>query len=322
MSNNTEIKKDYLVDLVFMYVLTPVHMGSGHSLSYVDLPVQREKVTSYPVLWASGIKGVFRTNFFKYIENKRDNEKLNEKLVDIIFGPEDSEDSFSSCISITDAKILFYPVRSLKGVFAYVTCPFVIKRFLNELSSFYTNSKNISNLPNLLNNQLNLDDDKVIIENDSVLKIDNNSIALEEFVFEIKNDQNNFLKNLLDIDFFKNLEDFINDNKFVSRVVLVSDNVFKDFVNYSVEIRTRIRIDQVSGVTKEGALFTQEFIPSDSIFYSFIFTKNSFDKNNKLSKDQINQKINEFLNDYNVLQFGSDETLGKGLIKLKNINLK
>ncbi len=313
--NNNKEKRDYLANLLLMYALTPVHMGSGQSLSYVDLPVQREKVTSFPVLWSSGIKGVFRTNFSRYLDIFNSD---NKNLVDIIFGPEDSDDSFASCISITDAKILLYPVRSLKGVFAYVTCPFVIKRFINELYSFYNESNN--NLNEIIKEikDLTLDDNKVIIKDDSILKINESQVALEEFVFEIEK-KDNLINNLLGINFLNEL--IKEDNDIEKRVAIVSDNVFKDFVNYSVEIRTRIRIDQISGVTKEGALFTQEFVPSNSIFYSFVFIKNPFNKKNGLSKDDVNQKINDFLSEFNILQFGSDETLGKGLFKLKKIDI-
>lgn len=311
---NNEInnnQRDYLANVILMYALTPVHMGSGQSLSYVDLPVQREKSTSFPILWSSGIKGVLRNNFSKYIEIKYSNKEQNRSsLVDVIFGPEDSEESFASCISITDAKILFYPVRSLKGVFSYITCPFVINRFLSELSAFNQNL-------NLNLNDLQLDDDKIIVKANSILKINQSQVALEEFVFDIN--QSKFIDELFKDDLFEKLKEIVNDEKFYERVSIVSDNVFKDFVNYSVEIRTRIRIDQLSGVTKEGALFTQEFVPSQTVFYSFIFIKDSFSKDNKINKYEVNQKIDDFLKDYSILQFGSDETLGKGLFKLKKI---
>jgi CRISPR-associated protein Cmr4 len=57
----------------------------------------------------------------------------------------------------------------------------------------------------------------------------------------------------------------------VNHLAIVSDNVFRDFVNYAVEIRTRIRIDQALGTVKKGALFSEELIPSESVFYSLIF---------------------------------------------------
>jgi len=92
--------------LLTFYAETPIHMGSGQSVSYVDLPIQRERHTSFPVLWASGIKGVIRN---LALRKWTDKDKVNT-----IFGPdpEDASD-FASCISITDAKILLYPVRSV-----------------------------------------------------------------------------------------------------------------------------------------------------------------------------------------------------------------
>jgi CRISPR-associated protein Cmr4 len=231
-------------------------MGSGQSVSYVDLPIQRERHTSFPVLWSSGIKGVIR-DLASRVWNDKDK-------VETIFGPEDGGSDFASCISITDAKILLYPVRSVKGVFAWITCPFVLKRFKEDLNAVGINFK--------YNNQdikiLDVPDDKVFIASDNLKIQGQDKVALEEFVFEaeVKNEVKElaeFLKSFVhQNDLTKNLE---------NHLAIVSNNVFKDFVNYAVEIRTRIRIDQTKGTVKEGALFSEELIPSESVFYSLIF---------------------------------------------------
>ena len=44
--------------VMFIYTETSLHCGSGTSLGVIDLPIQREKYTDYPVCQASGIKGV------------------------------------------------------------------------------------------------------------------------------------------------------------------------------------------------------------------------------------------------------------------------
>jgi CRISPR-associated protein Cmr4 len=195
--------------------------------------------------------------------------------VETIFGPEDGSSDFASCISITDAKILLYPVRSVKGVFAWITCPFVLKRFKEDLNAvgeeFKHNNQEIQ-IPDV-------SDDKVLVSNSSVLKIDNNQVALEEFVFEVDNSNNQNVDNLAEeiFQFLPQLEFFNNEEekkKFLKdHLAIVSDNVFRDFVNYAVEIRTRIRIDQALGTVdkKRGGLFSEELIPSESVFYSLIF---------------------------------------------------
>jgi CRISPR-associated protein Cmr4 len=46
--------------MLFLYTETPLHAGSGTSLGIVDLPIQRERTTGYPMIQASGLKGCLR----------------------------------------------------------------------------------------------------------------------------------------------------------------------------------------------------------------------------------------------------------------------
>jgi CRISPR-associated protein Cmr4 len=348
--------------ILTFYAETPIHMGAGQSVSYVDLPFQRERHTSFPVLWSSGIKGVIRDLAMRYWESEyrkhgktpEEAHKLAKDKVETIFGPEDGSSDFASCISITDAKILLYPVRSVKGVFAWITCPFVLKRFKEDLEAvgeeFKHNNQEIQ-IPDV-------SDDKVFIASDNLKIQGQNSVALEEFVFEaeVKNEVKElagFLKSFVyQNDLTKNLG---------NHLAIVSDNVFRDFVNYAVEIRTRIRIDQALGTVKKGALFSEELIPSESVFYSLIFitdlyfgieknlyndlkskkekneTPNWDDVKNRLKgsedtkekilerlknawnngyfvDDEVKNSLN-FLNN-SLLQLGGDETTGKGYVRV------
>jgi CRISPR-associated protein Cmr4 len=43
--------------ILFFYTLTPLHPGSGASVAAVDLPIQRERHTNFPMIQASGVKG-------------------------------------------------------------------------------------------------------------------------------------------------------------------------------------------------------------------------------------------------------------------------
>ena len=290
--------------ILTFYAETPIHMGAGQSVSYVDLPVQRERHTSFPVLWSSGIKGVIR-DLASRVWNDKDK-------VETIFGPEDGSSDFASCISITDAKILLYPVRSVKGVFAWITCPFVLKRFKEDLNAvgkeFKHNNQEIQ-IPDV-------SDDKVFIASDNLKIQGQNSVALEEFVFEaeVKNEVKElagFLKSFVyQNDLTKNLG---------NHLAIVSDNVFKDFVNYAVEIRTRIKIDQALGTVdkKRGGLFSEELIPSESVFYSILFFKDSFKPNFKIDAESIFSEINSLLSKNSLLQLGGDETTGKGYVRVK-----
>jgi CRISPR-associated protein Cmr4 len=282
------------------YSETPVHMGTGQSVSYVDLPIQRERHTSFPVLWSSGIKGVIRD-----LASRKWN---NKEKVELIFGPESEGSEFASCISITDAKILLYPVRSLRGVFAWITCPLVLRRLKDDITSVGLNKDlNISEFLNVT------DGEALVFGNDLIVK-DKDEVVLEEFVFKAEKKE------------LGGLEEFLNSllpnneltSKLKEHLVIVSDNVFKDFVNYAVEVRTRIRIDQASGTVKDGALFSEELIPSESVFYSLVFVGEPFKKDGKLnSADDVFKEVKSLFEGNGLIQLGGDETTGKGYMRVK-----
>lgn len=251
--------------LLTFYAETSLHMGSGTSLSYVDLPIQREKHTDFPIMQASGIKGVIR----EFAERQWKDDKTK---VEVIFGPKEG-DKFASCIVFTDAKILLFPVRSVSGIFAWVASPFILKRFKRDLESagieFKDNNEEI-NIPEPSG------EEKIIVATNSILKVQNTSqVMLEEFVFDVedggKSEQANKIANKIKGFLPQNsaFQDLINE--FPARFCIVADNVFKDFVKLAVEIQTRIKIDQTTGIVKEGALFTEELVPSESVFYSLVF---------------------------------------------------
>jgi CRISPR-associated protein Cmr4 len=46
--------------LVTLYTRTPLHIGCGTSVDVVDLPIMRERITGFPVIPGSSLKGVLR----------------------------------------------------------------------------------------------------------------------------------------------------------------------------------------------------------------------------------------------------------------------
>ena len=103
--------------MLFMYVETPLHAGTGRGLGTVDLPIQRERITGYPMVYATGLKGCLRAaSDGKVVEGK-----LTKAEHLAIFGPETNEaDKYAGALSTGDARILLFPVRSLAGVLNFV----------------------------------------------------------------------------------------------------------------------------------------------------------------------------------------------------------
>src|SRR5438132_14052376 len=68
--------------MLYLYVETPLHAGVGSGLSSIDLPIQRERTTQYPMIQGSGIKGKLRAT--------AEFEKLAD--LEILFGSSKKED--------------------------------------------------------------------------------------------------------------------------------------------------------------------------------------------------------------------------------------
>ena len=121
----------------FIIVETPLHAGSGQDLGIVDMPIQRERHTGFPKIEGSGLKGCIREAF----ENNTGEITIGSKKVDssnrtkassLVFGPKEG-DAHAGALGFTDARLLLFPVKSMKGVFAWVTCPKVLNRLKLDL---------------------------------------------------------------------------------------------------------------------------------------------------------------------------------------------
>jgi len=270
-------------NILFYHFYTPLHYGSGTTLSFVDLPIEREAHTKFPVLPATGIKGVFRASY----------EALKKQNLEVLFGKGDEEGS----LIFTDGSILLFPVKSAKGVFSYVTCPFVLKRFARDL--------------NLLEKNLNLEfnekllDDEVLVTKGSGVVIESNAkkyVVLEEFTFKAKEVENVIEKIPLPVGVDR------------TKISIISDDMFSYFVLNSTEINARIRIDQKTGTVGGSALWYEELVPEDTVFYSLVLNRFG---DESLSKEFLNFVTEE----QKIFQFGGDETLGRGFAKVQKLEV-
>jgi len=269
-----------------LYSITPVHAGSGTELSVVDLPIQRERHTGFPVIWGQSLKGVLRRKF---------ESACGKDETIAVFGPNPEDASkHAGAISVGDTKILLFPVRSLKGVFAYVTCPLVLERFERDLKL----------LDKDLQFNVKVKDDEAFAG--SAVTV-NSKVVLEDVV----------LKSLGSVDdnVVKNVSlSLIEEERLKEKLVIVSNDVFRGFVEMCTEIVTRVRIDVETGTVAEGALWTEEFVPSDTMFYSVVAIGRARD--GSMDAKEIEKKLIEVFDD-TFLQVGGDETVGKGFVRVK-----
>ncbi len=344
----------------FMICETPLHCGSGNDIGIVDLPIQRERHTDFPKIEGSSLKGGIRESFEeltdknkplkvfptlnkKWVvkkdgkeENKKDKKgkelTLFDEAVQLAFGPDNGGDHAGS-LGFSDARLLLFPVKSMKEVFAWVTCPKILERFKNDLSiaakSFDKSLKDFGIDFEIPKEQT--------APKDCALFIKDNKIVLEEYTFTITKDTDNngnctklakwLPKNL----FPENNDEYKYWREKISKdIVILSDDDFRDFVTLSTEVITRTKINNETGTVQSGGLFTEEYLPAETILYSLalttpIFKENDNDKgifkqNGKKEEELVMKFFEKGLPE--IIQFGGNATIGKGIVRTKVLEVK
>ena len=277
--------------LLFMYTESSLHAGTGSSVSAVDLPIQRERATQFPLVQGSGVKGALRSQ-----------ANLDKNAIYAIFGPESTKaEEFAGAISVGDARIVLFPVRSLKGVFAYATCPGALARLARLASGF-------PEVPAPAPRSA------LITKNSAVVV--SGRVVLEEFTFAPKPDAAaDAIAGWLAENAFPGGDAYAYwREKVLTSLVILPDDDFRDFVVSSTEITTHVGLDTAKKTVATGALWTKEALPSDTLLVSPIVVhkpRNGSD----VPAPQVLADVQTGVGPR--IQLGGDETTGQGMVALR-----
>ncbi|MBI5531249.1 MAG: type III-B CRISPR module RAMP protein Cmr4 [Deltaproteobacteria bacterium] len=98
-----------------LYFETPLHTSASGAPGAIDLPIQRERTTQWPMVHASEVRESLR--------------KALGATADALFGGADAE----AALSLGDARLLLFPVRCSVAPFVWITCPAVLARLRRDL---------------------------------------------------------------------------------------------------------------------------------------------------------------------------------------------
>jgi len=259
---------------------TSIHAGTGQNNGVIDMPIQREAHTAYPCVFGSAVKGAFRAH-----AEIRDGWGKEGKIKEV-FGTADGEGNASN-ISMTDARLLLLPVRSLTGHFKLVTCPSILNRLQRDLQMMgkepaFVVPKNVSQ-------------GEVVVSATA-----DNNIFLEEFKFtQVKQD----MSQLEEV-----LEGFGADG-LDKQLLVMSDDDFAWFAKNATAITPHIAIESSTKTVKGGALWYEETLPSDSLLYTMLMGK----------KEHVEAVIGMFNDEKKFVQIGGNETVGMGWCKVQEV---
>lgn len=271
--------------MMTLFARTPVHVGAGNSVGAVDAPVQRERHTRIPIIPGSSLKGVISS-----LWNDQDHRRSKEGIK--LFGENDNpEEARAGTLLIGEARVLAFPVRSAKGMFAWITAPVVLSRFKRDYGGVF-------DVPDVQSETV-LACDKVVLKD---------QVILEEYNFMVSGKPDGGIIESLRL-LVKNDPVWENIGE---QLVIVSNETFQHFCEHACEVVTRIRIDDTTGCAASGALFNQEQVPSETLFTTTIMAADDADLS----------MLRTRLEDGQWLQIGGDATIGLGFCTINCLEVK
>ncbi len=292
MGNELEPKK------VYARALDPIHIGAGgYRLGRVDNTIVRDPATDVPKIPGTSIAGVVRAFYTVYLmendneckseSNEEEKKRCAEEKAKVVFGDETKK----GVLRFYDGQIIFFPVSSIQGT-VWITTKELIDYWFGEIKD--KNGEKIK-IPDEISDDAypikGIDTDKLLNLGWLLLEVkkpeDGKEIALPQEM-----------------------------DKWVKRIVVVSDKLFSHIVNDNLEVRTSVRIDPDTGAAAEGALFTYEAIPRGTVLGFEIGVDNALAKQRDIDLEVVD-KIIEAVSPYlRNLGIGGMGTRGFGRLEI------
>lgn len=311
---------------LFIYTETPLHAGTGRGLGAIDLPIQRERITSYPIIQAGSLKGRLRAE---------GRARLLENEFVTIFGPKtDRASDHAGSLSPGDARLLLLPVRSLAGVFAWITSRQVLQRLLRDLAiakaqnpAYGVAYEELHSALETLKNQppepQSDEAERWALVGSQPQVIAEGNVVLEEFAFVPKSNDgigqavdrigkwlaNNALPDAPEYAYWK--------GALPRHLVILPEDDFRDFCLFGVEVATRVALDPDTKTVKEGP-WNEEMLPAETLLYAPLPATPARMKDAPDSLKEAGQILAK-MRQLNLTRtvLGGDETVGRGIVYLR-----
>ncbi len=276
--------------LTFVHALTPLHDGTGQGVGVIDLPIVREKATGLPFLPGSSLKGSLRSR----CEGDDCIQVFGAETTDTT-----NDDFKASAAQFSDQRLLLLPIRSLAGTFAWVTSPYVLRRFIRDLQDVQ------ATVPAPVPQIQDTTTCRVAKQNSKIV-LTNLQVYLEDLDLTAQPDQNT-----------TNWGQWIGKQVFpgdtawqqmlTERICIVHDDILTFLLDTATEITARIKMQKNSKTVQSGGLWYEEALPTETILTGLVLAIPS--------RNVTSTKVFEILEKFKgqTIQFGGKATVGRGM---------
>jgi CRISPR-associated protein Cmr4 len=285
--------------IYWLHALSPTHAGIGRGVGYIDLPIDREGVTGWPIVRGSAFKGVWADHHRATTDARRSNAVLRAA-----FGVAgDQNNSNAGALIPTDARLVCLPVRSFRGTFAWVTSPLCLQILQRTLA--------LAGEKNLPPAASGLADDVAHHATETAL-VEGAQIFLEDLDFTAqKCETANAWAQQIARSVFPGDDNW--QSHFTRRFLVLPDAAFDFLCETGTEVHTRVRIDDETKTVADKALWTEESLPAESILAGIIQCDRIFGHNGEdITPTGL---LEQFAQETLTLQIGGKATIGRGQMR-------
>ncbi|MDP9120145.1 MAG: type III-B CRISPR module RAMP protein Cmr4 [Acidobacteriota bacterium] len=305
--------------VVYLHCLTPLHNGAGQGLGSIDRPILREVTTRNPYVQSSTLKGALRAEAVARLKKAGETSPQANKALLALFGKGETDGNLG-CLTLTDASVLLFPVRSLAGTFAWITSFLPLANFLRlRRLSFPTNALTqatsdllASGLPSLGRGAACGSEGEAGGHswNDTPLRLDGTGhYILEGLVLRPQNQAARQIVGRLAAELSLLLFPDVHWQSFFrERLLFLNGEDYSHLLLHATPIEANIKIEP-TGVTADGSLRYTEFLPAETVLYSYFQIG---PPGQQATPQEVGTLFQDAVGD--LPQVGADESKGKGLV--------
>lgn len=284
---------------LLLFTRTPLHVGAGSSVGAIDQPIQRERHTGFPIIPGSSLKGCFADHWNDDLPLDSDGKRIRGTASPAawLFGSDDPKNACAGTLSFSEARLLAFPIRSAKGGYAWITSPMLLQRA----------SRDGLLTPEIVASLKEPKDDEAQFTQGGPLDLPTGKLVLEEYCFSHAGNPPAELpgqmSSLIDDVLWKSIKE---------RLVILSNGSMSHFAMTTCEVAQHVCISDETGTAQDGALFNQENVPSDTLFYAPLLVSGGRGSRKGTSAEEALQAFQSKIDATKVFQFGGDASTGLG----------